>query len=253
MNHLSLGEAITEFYLDFKAKFELCFIDDNRFVDYMLSGLGNTLKITFFALIIGVVVGVVLALIRVTYAKNAHNMRRGAGKFFLGFFNAIAKIYITVIRGIPVVVQLMIWFFIILVSWTDGVMVAIIAFGVNSSAYVAEIFRAGIMSVDGGQMEAGRSLGFGYISTMRYIILPQAFKNVLPAICNEFITLLKETAVVGYIAVTDLTKGAYIISGRTFEPFLPLIGAAVIYLVMVMILSWIFGRLERRLRASDQR
>ena len=155
-----------------------------------------------------------MALIRVTYARNAHNMRRGAGKFFLGFFNAIAKIYITVIRGIPVVVQLMIWFFIILVSWTDGVMVAIIAFGVNSSAYVAEIFRAGIMSVDGGQMEAGRSLGFGYISTMRYIILPQAFKNVLPAICNEFITLLKETAVVGYIAVTDLTKGCLLYTSR---------------------------------------
>ena len=155
-----------------------------------------------------------MALIRVTYARNAHNMRRGAGKFFLGFFNAIAKIYITVIRGIPVVVQLMIWFFIILVSWTDGVMVAIIAFGVNSSAYVAEIFRAGIMSVDGGQMEAGRSLGFGYISTMCYIILPQAFKNVLPAICNEFITLLKETAVVGYIAVTDLTKGCLLYTSR---------------------------------------
>ena len=253
MNHLSLGETITEFYLDFKAKFELCFIDDNRFVDYMLSGLGNTLKITFFALIIGVVVGVVLALIRVTYAKNAPNMHRGVGKFFLGFFNAIAKVYITVIRGIPVVVQLMIWFFVILINVKDGVLVAIIAFGVNSSAYVAEIFRAGIMSVDGGQMEAGRSLGFGYISTMRDIILPQAFKNVLPAICNEFITLLKETAVVGYIAVTDLTKGAYIITGRTYQAFLPLIGAAVIYLVMVMILSWIFGRLERRLRASDQR
>ena len=253
MNHLSLGEAITEFYLDFKAKFELCFIDGNRFVDYMLSGLGNTLKITFFALIIGVVLGVVLALIRVTYAKNAPNMRRGVGKFCLGFLNGIAKIYITVIRGIPVVVQLMIWFFIILIDVKDGVLVAIIAFGINSSAYVAEIFRAGIMSVDGGQMEAGRSLGFGYIPTMRYIILPQAFKNVLPAICNEFITLLKETAVVGYIAVTDLTKGAYIITGRTFQAFLPLIGAALIYLVMVMILSWLFGRLERRLRASDQR
>ena len=123
--------------------------------------------------------------------------------------------------------------------------------GVHSVS--GEIFRAGIMSVDGGQMEAGRSLGFGYIPTMRYIILPQAFKNVLPAICNEFITLLKETAVVGYIAVTDLTKGAYIITGRTFQAFLPLIGAALIYLVMVMILSWLFGRLERRLRASDQR
>ena len=132
MNHLSLGETITEFYLDFKAKFELCFIDDNRFVDYMLSGLGNTLKITFFALIIGVVVGVVLALIRVTYAKNAPNMHRGVGKFFLGFFNAIAKVYITVIRGIPVVVQLMIWFFVILINVKDGVLVAIIAFGVNS-------------------------------------------------------------------------------------------------------------------------
>lgn len=253
MNHLSLGESLTELYLDFKAKFELCFIDDNRFVDYMLSGLGNTLKITFFALIIGVVIGVILALIRITYTTNAPNMRRGIGKFFLSLFNGIAKVYITVIRGIPVVVQLMIWFFIVLVNIKDGVLIAIIAFGVNSSAYVAEIFRAGIMSVDGGQMEAGRSLGFGYIPTMRYIILPQAFKNVLPAICNEFITLFKETAVVGYIAVTDLTKGAYIITGNTFSAFMPLIGAALIYLVIVMILSWLFGRLERRLRASDQR
>ncbi len=250
---MSLGESLTELYLDFKAKFELCFIDDNRFVDYMLSGLGNTLKITFFALIIGVVIGVILALIRITYTTNAPNMRRGIGKFFLSLFNGIAKVYITVIRGIPVVVQLMIWFFIVLVNIKDGVLIAIIAFGVNSSAYVAEIFRAGIMSVDGGQMEAGRSLGFGYIPTMRYIILPQAFKNVLPAICNEFITLFKETAVVGYIAVTDLTKGAYIITGTTFSAFMPLIGAALIYLVIVMILSWLFGRLERRLRASDQR
>lgn len=245
--------ALSQFYQSFVDKFQLCFVDDNRFVDYMLSGLGVTLKITFFALIVGLVLGVILALIRVTHDKTSSSMRRGPLKALLGILNAIAKIYITVIRGIPVVVQLMIWYFVILINVKNGLVVGIIGFGINSGAYVAEIIRAGIMSVDGGQMEAGRSLGFGYISTMRYIILPQAFKNVLPTLCNEFIALLKETAVVGYIASVDLTKGAYIIVGRTFEAFFPLIGAALIYLIMVMFLTWVFGKVERRLRNSDNR
>ena len=246
-------ETLSNMYQTFVEKFQLCFIDDNRFVDYMLSGLGVTLKITACALVIGLCMGVILALIRVTHDKTIKDMRRGPLKALLSFFNAVAKVYITVIRGIPVVVQLMIWYFVILIHVKSGLLVGIIGFGINSGAYVAEIIRAGIMSVDNGQMEAGRSLGFGYIATMRYIILPQAFKNVLPTLCNELIALLKETAVVGYIASTDLTKGAYIIVGRTFEAFYPLIAAALIYLIIVMFLSWLFGKLERRLRSSDNR
>lgn len=242
-----------ELLAELKDKFYLCFVDDNRFTDYMFYGLGNTLKITFFAVLIGVLIGVVLALIRVTHDKTIDGMRPGPGRLLLQLLNIISKIYITVIRGIPVVVQLMLWFFVILIAVKNGVVVAIIAFGINSGAYVAEIIRAGIMSVDSGQMEAGRSLGFSYINTMRFIILPQAFKNVLPALLNEFIALFKETAVVGYIGIIDLTKGSYIIVGRTFEAFMPLIAAALIYLALVMLLSYLFGKLERRLRASDRR
>lgn len=237
--------------LALRDKFYLCFIQDDRFVRYMLSGLRVTLQITVFAVIIGICLGVVLALVRVTHDKA--NMRPGFGLFVLRILNWLSKLFITVIRGIPLVVQLMIWFFIVFPLVRNGVNVAIVGFGINSAAYVAEIVRAGIMSVDGGQMEAGRSLGLNYFQAMRYIVLPQAFKNVLPTLCNEFIVLLKETAVVGYIAVSDLTKGAYIIVGRTFDAFLPLIAAALIYLALVMVLSWLFGKLERRLRASDNR
>ena len=148
--------------------------------------------------------------------------------------------------------QIMIYYYLIFSSSNNGVLVGIIAFGINSGAYVAEIFRAGIMSIDQGQFEAGRSLGFNYVQTMRHIIVPQAFKNVLPALGNEFIVLLKETSVAGYVAVMDLTKGAYIIVGRTYTAFMPLIGAALIYLVIVMFLEWLFHKLERRLR-NDER
>jgi len=233
--------------------FELCFIKDNRFVDYMLSGLKATLQITLCAAAIGIAFGALIALVRVTHDKTIANRRPGLGHVLLVFSNWLCKMCITVIRGIPVVVQLLIWFFVIFSASRNGIAIAILAFGINSAAYVAEIVRAGIMSVDSGQMEAGRSLGLNYIQSMRYIVLPQAFKNVLPTLCNEFIVLLKETAVVGYIAVRDLTKGADIIRGRTFEAFMPLIAAALIYLALVMVLSWLFGKLERRLRASDSR
>ena len=166
--------------------------------------------------------------------------------------NFICKIYLTVIRGTPVVVQLMIMYFIVLVSSNNKVLVAVLAFGFNSAAYVAEIFRSGIMSIDEGQFEAGRSLGFNYVQTMRYIIIPQAFKNVLPALANEFIVLLKETSVAGYVGLVDLTKGGDIIRSRTFQAFMPLIGVAVIYLVMVMFFTWLVGILERRLRDSER-
>ncbi|MFQ8689572.1 MAG: amino acid ABC transporter permease, partial [Blautia sp.] len=164
----------------------------------------------------------------------------------------ICNIYITVIRGTPVVVQLLIIYFVVFASMdVSKVFVAVMAFGMNSGAYVAEIFRSGIMSIDEGQFEAGRSLGFNYAQTMLYIIMPQAFKNVLPALGNEFIVLLKETSVAGYIALQDLTKGGDIIRSRTYDAFMPLIAVALIYLVMVMIFSKLVTLLERRLRNSD--
>lgn len=170
----------------------------------------------------------------------------------LKILNVIAKIYLTVIRGTPVVVQLMIMYYIILASSNNKLLVGMIAFGVNSGAYVAEIVRSGIMSIDPGQFEAGRSLGFNYVQTMRYIIIPQALKNVLPALANEFIVLLKETSVAGYIAMQDLTKGGDIIRGVTYSPFMPLIGVALIYLVMVMFFTFLVNKLERRLRNSER-
>ena len=189
-----------------------------------------------------VLLGFLIAIVRTTHDKT--------GK--LKILNAICKVYLTVIRGTPVVVQLMIIYFIIFGSVDiSKVLVAIIAFGINSGAYVAEIFRSGIMSIDNGQFEAGRSLGFNYAQTMMYIIMPQAFKNVLPTLCNEFISLLKETSVSGYIALQDLTKGGDIIRSRTYDAFMPLIAVALIYLAMVMIFTKLVSLLERRLRNSD--
>ncbi|MCF0120568.1 MAG: amino acid ABC transporter permease, partial [Oscillospiraceae bacterium] len=164
---------------------------------------------------------------------------------------ALARVYLTIIRGTPVVVQLLIIYYVVFASSNNGVLVAAFAFAINSGAYVAEIIRSGIMSIDAGQFEAGRSLGFNYIQTMWYIIIPQAIKNVLPALVNEFITLLKETSVSGYVAVQELTKGGDIIRGVTYVSFMPLIAVAIIYLVIVMLFTWLLGKLERRLRASE--
>jgi len=236
---------------DIKRQFILNFITDDRW-KFLLNGLIVTLRITFFALLIGIVIGVVVAIVRSTYDKNADKMRRGAGRFLLGFFNGICKFYITVIRGTPVVVQLMIFYFVILVRVRDGELIGLIAFGINAGAYIAEIFRSGIMSIDNGQFEAGRSLGLNYIQTMQYIVIPQAFKNILPTLANEFIVLLKETAVVGYLAVQDLTKAGDIIRGRTFSAFMPLFAVALIYLILVVFFSWLVSKLERRLRASER-
>lgn len=226
---------------NFKASFYQNFIQDDRW-KYIVDGLGNTLKITFFAVMIGIVLGFLIAMIRSTYDKTHR----------LGFLNVLCKIYLAVIRGTPVLIQLLIIYFVVFGSVKiDKIFVAVMAFGINSGAYVAEIFRSGIMSIDNGQFEAGRSLGFNYAQTMIYIIMPQAFKNVLPALCNEFIVLLKETSVAGYIAIQDLTKGADIIRSRTYSAFMPLIAAAVIYLVMVLIFTYFVQKLERRLRSSD--
>lgn len=222
--------------------------------ELMGKGLLNTLKITAGSLIVGIVIGVLIAAVRSSFDKNKESMKLhgGVGYVVLSILNAICKVYLTVIRGTPVVVQLMIWYFVFLVDAKDGVPVAICAFGINSGAYVAEIFRAGIMSIDHGQFEAGRSLGFNYFQTMRYIIIPQVFKVVLPTLCNEFIALLKETSVAGYVGVMDLTKAGNIVAGRVFEYFIPLFTVATIYLVMVMVLSSFVGKLERRLRKSER-
>ena len=226
---------------ELKSSFISNFIEDNRW-RYITDGLKITLLVTVFAVLIGVVLGFLIAIVRTTHDKT--------GK--LKILNAICKVYLTVIRGTPVVVQLMIIYFIIFGSVDiSKVLVAIIAFGINSGAYVAEIFRSGIMPIDNGQFEAGRSLGFNYAQTMMYIIMPQAFKNVLPTLCNEFISLLKETSVSGYIALQDLTKGGDIIRSRTYDAFMPLIAVALIYLAMVMIFTKLVSLLERRLRNSD--
>ena len=226
---------------ELKSSFISNFIDDNRW-RYITDGLKISLLVTVFAVLIGVVLGFLIAIVRTTHDKT--------GK--LKILNAICKVYLTVIRGTPVVVQLMIIYFIIFGSVDiSKVVVAIVAFCINSGAYVAEIFRSGIMSIDNGQFEAGRSLGFNYAQTMMYIVMPQAFKNVLPTLCNEFISLLKETSVSGYIALQDLTKGGDIIRSRTYDAFMPLIAVALIYLAMVMIFTKLVSLLERRLRNSD--
>lgn len=237
----------------FFERFKNVMIEGDRY-EFLIDGLKNTFTITFGALAIGIVIGIVIAAIRTSFDKNRESMklRGGIGYYILAVLNAIGKFYITVVRGIPVVVQLMICYFVIFASADNGVPVAIFAFGVNSGAYVAEIFRAGIMSIDHGQFEAGRSLGFNYFQTMRFIVIPQMFKAVLPTLCNEFIALLKETSVAGYVGVIDLTKAGNTIAGRTFEYFIPLLTVAVIYLVLVVILTNLVGRLERRLRKSDR-
>lgn len=229
--------------MSFIDSFKQNFIEQNRW-HYLVDGLGTTLLITLLAVILGMVLGFMIAIIRSTHDKT--------GK--MKILNIICRIYLTVIRGTPVVVQLLIIYFVIFASVPiSKTFVAVIAFGINSGAYVAEIVRSGIMSLDGGQFEAGRSLGLNYRQTMMSIILPQAFKNVLPALANECIVLLKETSVAGYIAIQDLTKGGDIIRSQTFSAFMPLISVAIIYLVMVMILTNLVSRLERRLAQSDRR
>ncbi len=241
-----------KFFSSLAEEFDFVFIQGNRY-QQMIDGVLNTLKITAGALLVGIVIGIVVASIRSSYDKNKEAMKRrgGIGYGILTVLNAICKIYLTVIRGTPVVVQLMISYFLIFKSAKNGVPIGIFAFGINSGAYVAEIFRGGIMSIDNGQFEAGRSIGFNYFQTMRYIIIPQMFKAVLPTLCNEFIALLKETSVAGYVGVMDLTKAGNVIAGRTYSYFLPLLTVAAIYLVAVMILTSLVGKLERRLRSSD--
>ena len=246
-------ESLESWFLEMKDVFILCFVDDNRW-EWLVEGFINSIIITLLAIVIGLFFGIVLAAIRSSYDKNEESLklRGGAGYVLLKALNGIAKVYITVIRGIPVVVQLMLWYFVILVSQDNDILVAIVAFGFNSAAYVAEIFRGGIMSIDNGQFEAGRSLGFNYVQTMIYIVLPQTIKATLPTLLNEIIALLKETSVAGYVGIMDLTKAGDLIRGRTFEAFMPLIAVAIIYLVTVIVLTKVFSIIERRLRKSER-
>jgi len=223
--------------------FERNFITNNGWL-LLLKGLGVTLLVTFFAIIVGIILGFIVGIIRSVYDIT--------GK--LTILNKISKVYITIIRGTPVIVQLLIINYVIFQSLNvNKVIVAVIAFGINSGAYVAEIFRSGIMSIDIGQTEAGRSLGLTYRQTMTSIIMPQAIKNVLPALGNEFIVLLKETSVSSFIALGDLTTAGNIIQSNTYDFFWPLMGVAIIYLVVVMGLTKLLTILERRLRKSDSR
>ncbi len=226
----------------FSQKLHSTFIEGDRWM-YLVRGLGVTLLITFVSILIGCVLGLVLAIIRTTHDKT--------GK--LKILNFLAKVYLTIIRGTPVTLQLLIIYFVIFASVNIGkIPVAMVAFGLNSAAYVAEIVRSGIMSIDKGQFEASASLGLNYPKTMLFIIMPQAIKNILPALGNEFIVLLKETSISGYIALEDLTFGGNQIRSQTFEAFLPLIAVALIYLIMVMCLSSLVSLLERRLSKSDR-
>lgn len=223
-------------------KFKQVFIEKDRW-QYIPKGLRNTLIITFFAGVIGIILGFLFAIIRVANDRNDEK------KLGIRVLNAIVKVYLTIFRGTPMMVQLLIMYYVIFASVkANPIMTAVLAFGLNSGAYVAEAIRAGIMSVEIGQFEAGRSLGFTYGQTMIHIILPQAVKNALPAMCNEFIALLKESSIVGYIGLIDLTKAGDIIRSNTYEAFMPLIAVALVYLVIVMFLTFLVGRLERRLK-----
>lgn len=225
------------------------FLEGDRWRLY-LQGLLTTLELTVVALIVGVVLGVLVAVVRTAHDQQRPGRRKNP---LLGIFNIICKIYTTVIRGTPMLVQILIWGFVIFASSRNKFMVGVVALGINSGAYVAEIVRGGLMSVDVGQSEAGRSLGLGYLDTMRFIIIPQAFKNILPSLGNEFITLFKDTSLVNTIGLTELTYRASRIAGTTFDYMPPYIGIAIMYLAVVIILTWLQGKLERRLRQSDRR
>lgn len=223
-------------------RFVAAFVTEDRWLLYV-KGFGITVEIAFFAAIIGVLLGTVVALMKLHKGKDGDK----------SILNSIADVYIDIIRGTPSVLQLLIMWFIIMKSTNNGVLVATLSFGINSGAYVAEIIRAGILAVDKGQTEAGRSLGLSSAQTLRYIVLPQAFKNALPPLGNEFIVLLKETAIVGYVSLSDLTRVANQIASRTYDAFMPLIGAAVIYLIAVKLLTMLFAMIERRMRQGDNR
>ncbi|MGN1318878.1 MAG: amino acid ABC transporter permease [Lachnospirales bacterium] len=231
------------------------FLLDDRW-KWLINGLGITLQLTFFAFIFGFLLGLIIAIIRVSHDQQTISPRESflqkIGRYILGFFNGVCKLYLNIIQGTPTIVQIMIIYFVILANSTNKVGVAILGFSINSSAYVAEIFRGGVNGVDKGQMEAGRSLGFGYIRTMVFIIIPQALRSSLPALCNELVVLLKETSVASMVALQDLLAAAILIKSRTYNAFMPLIAAAIIYFVIVSILRSLSAKLERRLNSGER-
>ena len=233
---------------DFFFKFYQAFLLKDRWMQY-INGVGTTLLVTALALALGVVLGSVVALVRVTHDQQ----RPGHKNAVLGFFNAVCQLYTTIIRGTPMMVQLLIMGFVIFSFSRNYTMVGALTLGINSGAYVSEIIRGGLMSLAPGQSEAGRSLGLGYIDTMRLIVIPQAFKAILPALGNEFIMLLKDTSLITVIGGKEMVYAAQAIYGRTYEQMFPLIGIACIYLLLVMVFSWLQSLLERRLRQSDRR
>ena len=242
-------EGDANWWQTFFVRFYQAFIEANRWQSY-LEGVGVTLIVTAVALAIGVVLGILVAMVR-----TAHDQQRpGRPKNpVLGILNIICKVYVTIIRGTPMMVQILIMGLVVFASSRNFTMVGALTLGINSGAYVAEIIRGGLMSLDPGQMEAGRSLGLNYIDTMRFIVIPQAFKAILPSLGNEFIVLLKDTSLISIIGGQEMVYFARNIVNRTFDAMFPLIGAAVIYLILVMIFTWLQGKLERRLRQGDRR
>ena len=244
---LASGGDVTA-WQSFYVKFYQAFIESDRWLQY-IKGVGTTLYVTAMALIIGIILGVIVAVVR-----TAHDQQRpGHRNPVLGIVNAVFKVYVTVIRGTPMMVQLMIMGFVVFATSRNFTLVGGLSLGINSGAYVSEIIRGGLMAVDSGQMEAGRSLGLNYIDTMRFVVVPQAVKAILPALGNEFIVLLKDTSLISVIAGKELLYAARGVISRTYEAMFPLLGAAAIYLVLVMIFTWLLGIFERRLRASDRR
>ena len=241
------GEELP-FWQDFFVKFYQAFLENDRWLQY-LKGVGTTLLVTAMALAIGIVLGILVAIVRTAHDQQRPNKHNP----ILGFINGICKIYVTVIRGTPMMVQLLIMGMVIFSSSRDFTTVGALTLGINSGAYVAEIIRGGLMSLDPGQAEAGRSLGLNYIDTMRFIVIPQAFKAILPSLGNEFIILLKDTSLITVIGGKELVYAAQAIYGRTYEQMYPLIGIACVYLLLVIIFTWLLGILERRLRQSDRR
>ncbi len=230
--------GLTQWWDSFAATFVKCFIKDDRYM-LLLDGIGVTIKVSLLAIAIGIAIGLIIAFCNLSSNK---------------LLRLIGKVYTDVIRGTPSVTQLMIIYFVVFatVDWEKWIICAI-AFGVNSGAYVSEIVRAGIQSIDKGQTEAGRALGLNATQTMVYIVIPQAVKNIFPALCNEFIVLIKETAIVGYVGLVDIQKAGDFIKSLTFEAFMPLIATAIIYFVLIKILTLALARVEAALRKSEAR
>ena len=235
------------FWQDIYMRFYRAWFEGDRWMQYF-EGLGTTILVTILALLIGVILGVVVAVIRTGHDQQ----RKGKHNPVLAVLNLICKIYVTVIRGTPMLVQLMIMGFVVFQNSRNFTMVGALALGINSGAYVAEIIRGGLMSLDPGQMEAGRSLGLGYLPTMTFIVVPQAFKAILPALGNEFITLLKDTSLISAIAGKEVVYFAKAIGAKTYDYMFPLLIIAVMYLILVLIFTWLQGILERRLRQNER-